>query len=42
MAILRRDGFTTKTIENVKTRSVVEEVSFELEQIEKGGFEHFM
>lgn len=42
MAILRRDGFSTKTIENVDTRSVVEEISFELEQIEKGGFEHFM
>jgi len=42
MAILRRDGFSTKTIENVDTRSVIEEISFELEQIEKGGFEHFM
>jgi glucosamine--fructose-6-phosphate aminotransferase (isomerizing) len=42
MAILRRDGFSTKTIENIDTHSVVEEISFELEQIEKGGFEHFM
>jgi glucosamine--fructose-6-phosphate aminotransferase (isomerizing) len=42
MAILRRDGFATKTIENVDTRSVVEEIAFELEQIERGGFEHFM
>ncbi len=42
MAILRRDGFSTKTIENIDTHSVVEEIAFELEQIEKGGFEHFM
>lgn len=42
MAILRRDGFSTKTIENVDTRSVVEEIAFELEQIERGGFDHFM
>ena len=42
MAILKRDGFSTKTIENVDTRSVVEEIAFELEQIERGGFDHFM
>ncbi|MFN5876155.1 MAG: glutamine--fructose-6-phosphate transaminase (isomerizing), partial [Ignavibacteria bacterium] len=42
MAILTRDGFSTKTIENVDTRSVVEEIAFELEQIERGGFDHFM
>jgi glucosamine--fructose-6-phosphate aminotransferase (isomerizing) len=42
MAILRRDGFQTKTIANIDTHSVVEEIAFELEQIEKGGFEHFM
>ena len=42
MAILTRSGFSTKTIENVDTRSVVEEIAFELEQIERGGFDHFM
>lgn len=42
MAILTRNGFSTKTIENVDTRSVVEEIAFELEQIERGGFDHFM
>ena len=42
MAILTRQGFSTKTIENVDTRSVVEEIAFELEQIERGGFDHFM
>lgn len=42
MAILRRDGFSTKTIENIDTDSQIEEISYELEQIEKGGYEHFM
>ncbi len=42
MAVLTRDGFTTKTISNEETHSVIEEISFELEEIEKGGFEHFM
>lgn len=42
MAIVRRTGYTTKTINNEETHSVVEEIAFELDQIEKGGFEHFM
>lgn len=42
MAIVRRNGYTTKTINNEETHSVVEEIAFELDQIEKGGFEHFM
>jgi glutamine---fructose-6-phosphate transaminase (isomerizing) len=42
MAVVRRDGFTTKTIANEETRSVIEEIAFELEEIEKGGFDHFM
>ncbi len=42
MALLRRDGYQTKTIENVETDNVVEEIAIELEQIERGGFEHFM
>lgn len=42
MAVLTRDGFTTKTIANEETHSVIEEISFELDEIEKGGFEHFM
>ncbi|MDZ4745131.1 MAG: glutamine--fructose-6-phosphate transaminase (isomerizing) [bacterium] len=42
MALMTRNGYTTKTIDDVETESVVEEIAFELEQIEKGGFEHFM
>ncbi len=42
MVLMTRSGYTTKTIENVETESVVEEIAFELEQIEKGGFPHFM
>jgi glutamine---fructose-6-phosphate transaminase (isomerizing) len=43
MAVVHRDGtFTTKTIGNEATHSVIEEIEFELDAIEKGGFEHFM
>ncbi|MFP4368907.1 MAG: glutamine--fructose-6-phosphate transaminase (isomerizing) [Candidatus Kapaibacterium sp.] len=42
MAIIGRDDFITKTIDNEKTRSIIHEIEFDLEQIEKGGFEHFM
>ncbi len=42
MAVVRRNGYTTKTISNEETHSVVEEISFELNQIERGGFDHFM
>ena len=42
MAIVTRNGYNTKTINNEETHNVVEEIAFELEQIEKGGFDHFM
>lgn len=42
MAILTRDNFVTKTISNVPTNNEIHTLEFELEQIEKGGFEHFM
>jgi len=42
MAIVTRSGYNTKTINNEETHNVVEEIAFELEQIEKGGFDHFM
>ncbi|NQW30373.1 MAG: glutamine--fructose-6-phosphate transaminase (isomerizing) [Ignavibacteria bacterium] len=42
MAIVTRNGFTTKTILDIETDPVIEEISIELEQIEKGGFPHFM
>ena len=42
MAVVRRSGFVTKTIHNEETSGNIEEISFELDQIEKGGFPHFM
>lgn len=42
IAIVSRDGVITKTIANEATSAVIEEVEFELEAIEKGGYEHFM
>ncbi|CAN5567316.1 glutamine--fructose-6-phosphate transaminase (isomerizing) [soil metagenome] len=43
MAIVtRNNGFHTKTIHNEETHSVVEQIEFELDAIEKGGFDHFM
>jgi glucosamine--fructose-6-phosphate aminotransferase (isomerizing) len=42
MATVYRDKFVTKTVDNVTTRKEVHEVDWDLEQIEKGGFDHFM
>lgn len=42
MAIITREGFVTKTIDNEITDSIIEEINFDLAQIEKGGYDHFM
>ncbi len=42
LAVVRREGYTIKTIENVEQEKIVTELEFSLEKIEKGGFEHFM
>jgi len=42
MVTVRRDGFVTKTIDNVTTNKEIHNVDWDLEQIEKGGFDHFM
>jgi glucosamine--fructose-6-phosphate aminotransferase (isomerizing) len=42
MAVLSPDGFHTATIEHERTSKEVHEVEWELGQIEKGGFAHFM
>ncbi|MGC8773950.1 MAG: glutamine--fructose-6-phosphate transaminase (isomerizing) [Chlorobaculum sp.] len=42
MAVVTRDSYTVKTIENVEQQKRVTELDFSLEKIEKGGFEHFM
>jgi glucosamine--fructose-6-phosphate aminotransferase (isomerizing) len=42
IAILSRDGYFTKNIANEEIFLDVEEIEFELEQIERSGYEHFM
>lgn len=42
MAVVTRDNYTVKTIENVEQQKRVTELDFSLEKIEKDGFEHFM
>ncbi len=42
MAVVHRDGYKVKTIDNVVQEKALTELDFELEEIEKGGFEHFM
>jgi len=42
MAVIRRDGYKVKTIDNVEQEKALTELDFELEEIEKGGYEHFM
>jgi glucosamine--fructose-6-phosphate aminotransferase (isomerizing) len=42
MAVITSAGYTVKTVENIETEKMVTELDFELEEIEKGGFEHFM
>jgi len=42
MVVLRRSGFEVRTIENIPLEKEIHELEWDLEQIEKGGFEHFM
>jgi len=42
IACVTRNGLTTKTIEDVEIQKRIDQVELNLEQIEKGGFEHFM
>jgi glucosamine--fructose-6-phosphate aminotransferase (isomerizing) len=42
MAILERDKYTTKTIDDVIVDKEVEEITFDIGELEKGGYEHFM
>jgi glutamine---fructose-6-phosphate transaminase (isomerizing) len=42
MAILRRDGYSTKTIKNETVNAIVHELDLNLEQIQKGNYDHFM
>ncbi len=42
MVTITKDGFSIKTTEDEKIERELEEITFDLEQIEKGGYEHFM
>ncbi len=42
VAVIGRDGFVTKTIDNKLVTKKVEKISFDLERIEKAGYPHFM
>jgi glucosamine--fructose-6-phosphate aminotransferase (isomerizing) len=42
IAIISRNGYVTKTIENKVIKKRIERIEFDLERIEKAGYEHFM
>ena len=42
VAIISREGFVTKTIKNEIIQKKIEKISFELDRIEKAGYDHFM
>ncbi len=42
MAVLSRDGYATKTIKNQHISSEVHELEINLQQIQRGNYEHFM
>jgi len=42
MAVLTRDGYHTSTIDRQRVEKEVEEVEWDLDMIEKGGFPHYM
>ncbi len=42
MVIITRQGYTVKTIENIEMPKAIDELTFSIAEIEKGGYEHFM
>lgn len=42
IATLNADGIKIRTIEDIEVNKKVEEITIELEEIEKGGYDHFM
>lgn len=42
IAVLTANSFETKTIDNIEKVKQIHEVTFDIEEIEKGGFDHFM
>ncbi len=42
VAVVTAEKITTKTLSDIEINKSIEEISFDLEQIEKGGYAHFM
>lgn len=42
VAVLTRNGYEVKTLGDEPVEHQIEEITYDIEQIEKGGFEHFM
>lgn len=42
MVVVTANGYTTKTIDNETTHPDVQTIQYDIEQIEKSGYEHFM
>jgi glutamine---fructose-6-phosphate transaminase (isomerizing) len=42
LAVLSKSGFVTKTIDNVSVEKQIHQLTFDIEQIEKAGYPHFM
>jgi glucosamine--fructose-6-phosphate aminotransferase (isomerizing) len=42
IAILRRDGMRTITLEDTEVNKEIHRIDWEIDQLERGGFEHFM
>lgn len=42
IAVLKRESFEIKTIDNVEIEKQVHQITIDIAEIEKGGFEHFM
>ena len=42
MVVIRRSGYEVKTIDNTPLEKEVHELEWDLEEIEKGGYDHFM
>ncbi|HMB91839.1 MAG TPA: glutamine--fructose-6-phosphate transaminase (isomerizing) [Rhodothermales bacterium] len=42
MVVITRDGYDVRSLENVSLSKEVHELEWDLEEIEKGGYEHFM
>ena len=42
LVVIRRKGFKVYSVDDVKLKKTIHELEWDLEQIEKGGYEHFM